>query len=110
MKILTSLWLTSIFYCFTHIPWTLPLNIPVLFSQSIYPQINVIKGGKFIEKILQKPHDSAHYFLVLFPSCPFASKAEGRGFQQVPRDLANGTVFENNVGSMLLHNFNDNVL
>ena len=33
------------------------------------------------------------------------AEAEGRGFQQLPRNLANVNVLENNVWSLLLHNF-----
>ena len=33
---------------------------------------------------------------------------EGRGFQQLPRDLANLNALENNVRLLLLHKFNHN--
>ena len=36
------------------------------------------------------------------------TEAEGRGFQQLPRDLANVNALENNVWSLLLHKFNHN--
>ena len=36
------------------------------------------------------------------------TEAEGRGFQQFPRDLANVNAVENNVWSLLLHKFNHN--
>ena len=36
------------------------------------------------------------------------TEAEGRGFQQHPRDLANVNALENNVWSLLLHKFNHN--
>ena len=36
------------------------------------------------------------------------TEAEGRGSQQLPRDLANVNALENNVGSLLLHKFNYN--
>ena len=36
------------------------------------------------------------------------TEAEGRGFQQLPSDLANVNVLENNVWSLLLHKFNRN--
>ena len=35
------------------------------------------------------------------------TEAKGRGFQQLPRDLANINVLENNVWSLLLNNFNE---
>ena len=35
------------------------------------------------------------------------TEAEGRGFQHLPRDLANVNVLENNVWSLLLLNFNE---
>ena len=35
------------------------------------------------------------------------TEAEGRVFQHLPRDLANVNVLENNIGSLLLHNFNE---
>ena len=35
------------------------------------------------------------------------TEAEGRGFQQLPRDLANVNVLEINVWSLLLQNFNE---
>ena len=36
------------------------------------------------------------------------TEAEGRGFQQFPRDLATFNALENNVRSLLLHEFNHN--
>ena len=36
------------------------------------------------------------------------SEAEGRGFQQLPQNLANVNALENNVWSLLLHKFNHN--
>ena len=36
------------------------------------------------------------------------TEAEGRGFQQLPRDLANVNALENNVRSLLLHKSNHN--
>ena len=36
------------------------------------------------------------------------AEAEGRGFQQLPRYLANVNALENNVWSLLLHKFNYN--
>ena len=36
------------------------------------------------------------------------TEAEGRGFQQLPRDLANVNALENNVWSLLLYKFNLN--
>ena len=35
------------------------------------------------------------------------TEAVGRGFQHLPRDLANVNVLENNVRSLLLHKIND---
>ena len=35
------------------------------------------------------------------------TEADGRGFQHLPRDPANVNVLENNVRSLLLHNFNE---
>ena len=35
------------------------------------------------------------------------TEAEGLSFQHLPRDLANVNVLENNVKSLLLHNFNE---
>ena len=36
------------------------------------------------------------------------TEAEGRDFQQLPRDLANINALENNVWLLLLHKFNHN--
>ena len=35
------------------------------------------------------------------------TEAESRGFQQLPRNWADVSVLENNVLSLLLHNFNE---
>ena len=42
------------------------------------------------------------------PRVMLKTEAEGRGFQQLPRNLANVNALENNVWSLLLHNFNHN--
>ena len=48
-----------------------------------------------------------HGFPCMVPKEMLKTKAIGRGFQHLPRDLANVNVLENNVRLLLLHKFKE---
>ena len=64
-------------------------------------------SGAFLNNNIGIKHGFPCINVCQVPREMLKTEAVGRGFQHLPRDLANVYVLENNVGSLLLHKFND---
>ena len=65
------------------------------------------RTGTFLLNIIGIKHCFSCINVCQVPREVLKTEAGGRGFQQLSRDLANVNVLENNVLSLLLHNFNE---